>query len=61
MTRAELGNVLSAQTPSRTLHNSYATQAQGKEISDDWVVTFVEVDKCGVLVIYCDEPTGGTQ
>ncbi len=54
MTRGELGNILSAQTPSRTLYNRQSDRE--KEINEDWEVVFMEVDRCGVLVIYCEEP-----
>jgi hypothetical protein len=56
MTRDELGNVLSANMPTRTIHNDMRAQAEGKEIDGTWNVVYLETDAHGTLVIYCEEP-----
>lgn len=54
ITRNELENVLSANTITRTLH-SYARD-KDKNIDNNWMVDFIEIDESGILCIYCSDP-----
>ena len=55
ITREELGNILSAQMQSRTLHNRASDGHL--EIGDDWIVRYISTDANGILEIYCEPPT----
>lgn len=54
ITRGELGDILSAQMPTRTIHMIYVQSKM--EITDDWEVKFLETDENGILNIYCEAP-----
>jgi hypothetical protein len=52
ITRGELGDILSAQTATRTIHNKESEK--GQEINDNWIVVFIENDSNGIMTIYCE-------
>ena len=54
ITRGELGDILSAQTSTRTMHNKESEADQ--EINDNWMVVFIENDANGIMTIYCEAP-----
>lgn len=56
ITRAELGTIISANTPTRTMRAEYlhGTEWEDVELSEDWYVVLIETDGFGVLNIYCD-------
>lgn len=55
ITREQLGNILSTEIATRTLHNSASDGHL--DINGDWIVRYISTDNKGVLEIYC-EPTG---
>lgn len=57
LTRAELGNVLSAQMRTKTVKSDYlkGTVFEEWELTEDWLVTHMYIDD-DVLVIEC-QPT----
>ena len=55
ITREQLGNILSGLMPTRTMHHKVTDQ--DKEITDNWIVSFLDIDINGILVIYCEPPT----
>lgn len=54
ITRNELGNILGSNMITKTLHSN--VKEKEREINGDWVVDFIEVNKCGILYIYCSDP-----
>ena len=54
ITRGQLGDILSANTPTRTKHLDLREDDQ--EITDKWIVKYLDTDQDGVLNIYCTAP-----
>lgn len=50
ITRGQLGNIISSNTPTKTLHMMYIES--DVEITDDWEVAHIE-QGFGFIVIYC--------
>jgi hypothetical protein len=57
-TREELGMVLSATMSTKTIKSEFlkGTIYEEMELTDKWFVSFMEVNKQGVLVIECLPP-----
>ena len=57
MTRAQLGNILSGNTPTRTIKSKTLEGTSWDnddiELEENWLVTYLEVDSTGTLVIEC--------
>ena len=49
MTREKLGEILSAQTPTRTI----LTEGYEGEVTEKSEVVFLETDESGILIIHC--------
>ena len=59
ITRGQLGNIVSASTPTRTMYLNLREDDQ--EITDKWIVRLIEADNTGTLNIYCEAPEARTR
>ena len=59
ITRGQLANIVSGNTPTRTMHLNLREDDQ--EITDKWIVRLIEADATGTLVIYCEAPEARTR
>jgi len=57
-TRETLSTVLSAQMPTRTIASEIlkGTKSEGRIVEENWIVSFIEIDEQGVLIIECIPP-----
>ena len=54
-TRKSLGSFLSTVIPTRTISSPWLahTRWEGDEVSENWIVTFIDVDTQGSMTIEC--------